>query len=768
MQATTLKTTEMMEGKRSRELPGGWFTFACLLLLVMTIAWAVSAARWAEGLEVLQWIGLAGLLLGTAMAVSSWGEGFMQIQGLITGTAVVLHLVSGLIKGDYTTSQRVFFLFERLYVWGLKVISGESSRDNLIFTLEVGLLFWWMTYLGAWAVFHQRRPWRAVIPMGLVLLINLYYGPPKLSPFLVLFVACALLLVTRSNLADQEKEWRATGIRYPLDISLDFLRDGFVFTVLVILVAWVAPRVPIGDQVDRLIEPLQTPWERVKEEWNRLFSELNYQPVAAVAVFGHSLALGGPRVLGDRIVMEVSAPAGRYLRAITYDTYTGDGWLATGLDKTRLSPGEVLPVPRYALRRTVTQTVRVALPIGNLLFASPQPVRVELEADAEVRRLPKEAVPPTPESGPELRARTESPLEIAVLYSGRRLQKGSSYTVVSSLSEADVESLRSAGEDYPPYITEQYLQLPASLPQRVVDLAEEITSPYDNAYDRATALEHFLRTFKYDESIEGPRAGQDGVDYFLFDVRRGYCTYYASAMAVMARVVGIPARLASGYAEGEYVEELHAFQVREEDAHTWVEVYFPRYGWVEFEPTASQPAIVRPTRTPEDPSGSESSSSSDRAGEGRFGPDEFFPEENPPFPQPTGFATIPEHVRYGLVALVLIVVLALMGFVFIRRTPQAEDILVPRIYERLLRWAARLGLARRESQTAYEHAHVLAHAMPESADPIYHLTELYVQREFSPRPVPRKEVQAAEHDWRVLQPVLVRRWLRRLLVSLVR
>jgi hypothetical protein len=103
-----------------------------------------------------------------------------------------------------------------------------------------------------------------------------------------------------------------------------------------------------------------------------------------------------------------------------------------------------------------------------------------------------------------------------------------------------------------------------------------------------------LREYEYNEQIEAPPEGVDRVDYFLFEMKEGYCNYYASSLAVMARSVGIPARVAAGYVQGDYEKDIQAYRVREHHSHAWVEVYLPRFGWVEFEPTANEPVLVRP------------------------------------------------------------------------------------------------------------------------------------------------------------------------------
>ena len=103
----------------------------------------------------------------------------------------------------------------------------------------------------------------------------------------------------------------------------------------------------------------------------------------------------------------------------------------------------------------------------------------------------------------------------------------------------------------------------------------------DNPYDKADAIEKLLRTYKYNQGISAPPAGQDGVDYFLFDVKEGYCDYYASAMVVMLRSVGVPARFVVGYTPGqlkqqnEQTDEAPVYRVLERNAHAWPEVYFP-------------------------------------------------------------------------------------------------------------------------------------------------------------------------------------------------
>lgn len=135
---------------------------------------------------------------------------------------------------------------------------------------------------------------------------------------------------------------------------------------------------------------------------------------------------------------------------------------------------------------------------------------------------------------------------------------------------------------------QKYLQLPETLPDRVRNLALSITSPYDNQYDKVKAVEKYLSfEFPYTLSPKSTPKGRDFVDYFLFDIKEGYCTYYATSMAVLLRSAGIPARYVEGYALTSRPKNGTLYAVTNERAHAWVEAYFEGIGWIPFEPTSS-------------------------------------------------------------------------------------------------------------------------------------------------------------------------------------
>ena len=160
----------------------------------------------------------------------------------------------------------------------------------------------------------------------------------------------------------------------------------------------------------------------------------------------------------------------------------------------------------------------------------------------------------------------------------------SRYEADSDIATAAPAELRSAGRDHPLPITEQYLRLPA-LDPRVPQLAAQITKSAGDDFDKAAAIENHLRT-RFGYTLQLPQSPvKDPIANFLFERKQGHCEYFASAMAVMLRTLGIPSRVVTGFRSDEFNDLTGNYVVRAKDAHAWVEAYFPGYGWQTFDPT---------------------------------------------------------------------------------------------------------------------------------------------------------------------------------------
>ncbi len=187
---------------------------------------------------------------------------------------------------------------------------------------------------------------------------------------------------------------------------------------------------------------------------------------------------------------------------------------------------------------------------------------------------------------------------IAVL-ANPALHRGEKYRTVSLISSPTDRELRTSGQNYPKDILDRYIQLPENFSKSIINLAADITVNEKNAYDKTIAITRYLRSnITYSDTLPPKPAGKDVLEWILFDHKEGFCNYYASLEVLMLRSIGIPARLAVGYAEGAEQEGGDEYQVLKKDSHAWPEVFFPGYGWIEFEPTASQPPLDYPSGDP--------------------------------------------------------------------------------------------------------------------------------------------------------------------------
>jgi hypothetical protein len=315
------------------------------------------------------------------------------------------------------------------------------------------------------------------------------------------------------------------------------------------------------------------------------------------------------------------------------------------------------------------------------------------------------------------------------------------YRVNSLVAGVDKAHLRLAGNRYPGWVQSRYLALPDEVPARVLALARDLTATQPTPYDRARAIETYLRTFPYDLNLPTPPVGRDVADYFLFDLQRGYCDYYATAMVVLARAAGIPARIVVGYAGGVFDPANNRYVVTEADAHAWAELYFPGSGWIEFEPTAARPALERPDE-PVLPAG--------------FEPETSGPE----------FTTPPviSSRWWGLALAAGIAALALAGTAWsvadawrLHHLPPAAAL--EQLYHRLRDYGPKLEVSVRAGDTPYEFAQALTGRVNELAQTgrwavllaalpdIEWLTDLYVRAAYSPQPVSPADQNRAIHLW---------------------
>jgi hypothetical protein len=179
------------------------------------------------------------------------------------------------------------------------------------------------------------------------------------------------------------------------------------------------------------------------------------------------------------------------------------------------------------------------------------------------------------------------------LYTSRRAFNKIRYTAVSDVTPPDPALVPPQAGVLSREISDTFLQLPP-MDERIRELTHSVAGSVESQFEKARAIEAHLRgSYGYSLSLSGSPKSEDPLAAFLFEVREGHCEYFASAMTVMLRQLGIPARLVNGFTTGTYNNLAQAWTVRQYNAHSWVEAYFEPYGWVEFDPTPAAPPATR-------------------------------------------------------------------------------------------------------------------------------------------------------------------------------
>ena len=626
----------------------GWVALILLALNLIAVVWAVDDAEWAPTPNLVGVVGLAmvtGLLLAR---VRRWSLLVLPV-GLAIGLFVIVWRLTSHNELALASSGE---LWERLDLWFDAARSGSINIDQMPFAFGLMVATWVTGFLAAWVFVRYRNFWGVFVLGGAGLLSNLTYLPPDASKFLGFYLFTAFLLVARVQAVRRRSEWRSRNVGYDGHLGILSASDSFFMGVVVLILAFLV--IPDGGKfgpTNDAYEFFRSPLKSMEDDFNRLFAGLPARKPLGYRIWGDVMAFQGTIRPATTQVLWVQSPVPLYWKARTYATYTPKGWVSEDTIERPIGwvPTYSSPQPlrnRFDVAYSVTPNYDTKnLFAGNQIVAADRDVRIETydfptysldltlsgnsqdlprqladvaanlreligqrgggvtDSDLD-RRLPQDfkLVNASRESG-VVQAVTlagvlpQRPDVLSVQSAGKRIKSGDTYRLTSSVALARPEDLRAASTDYPIWVLEKYTQLPTELPQRVRSLAASVTGQAPTPYDKAKAIEAYLATFPYTTTVEPPAFDADGVDHFLFNLRRGYSEYFSSAMAVMLRSVGVPARLATGYTVGDKVVDEDVYLVRDSHSHGWVEVYFPNYGWIGFEPT---PGEAFPTPTPAD------------------------------------------------------------------------------------------------------------------------------------------------------------------------
>lgn len=750
----------------------GWLPFFLLGATIACLVAAVLEVEWVPEDGVVTPAALLGLLLGVVLArrplrtAAAWA--LIVVYGFLFTVIDLADLwppLSVLLQGWGATShfwrQNGALLIDRMVSWFVAAFSGATSQETVVFAFGLGLLSWLLAAYAAWSTFRWRRPLAGLTLMGLFLAINGYYGRAD-TIWAALFIGLTALLTAVVHYADLEQTWQQHQVDYSGEVRLDLILHAGGIAIFLLTIALLLPGFSITELSHLLSR--QPAVSQAEETLERVFAGVQqprrYREALAGpggpggrGVMPRSYLLGNPPELqetvvmtaavsvlteaGDPIVTPTGPLQGTHWRALSYDVYTGRGWALSEEREEPLAAGELVPLPAAQAQTHFSQSVHWLSDERFIRYTLGLPLRFNQDVVLYWRGL-------------EDLSRVQA--------------EGNQYQLTSRLATAGPAELRQAiVAAVPPAILARYTRLPETVPHRIYELAQEVAGAQPTAYDQARALEQFVRQYPYSLDVPLPPDNVDPVDYFLFELQTGYCDYYASTMTVMARSLGLPARLAVGFL-AQPPDENGMQTIRQINGHSWTEIYFAGYGWVEFEPTRPFVSL-------------HASASAADAGDPLADFNVPYPVTLPPIPEAA--PQRPFSWRWWHVAILLALLIA-PWWLWRRRNRPPERDGVLWAYGRLQRSARKLGQPVRASQTPDEFVAALMARLNAFADQpwwgqpqlarlvgeiqprIERLTMLFIARRYGNEP--RAGAAAAYNTWRrIRRPLLLLRiinWLR--------
>jgi transglutaminase-like putative cysteine protease len=791
----------------------GWLTLALGLALTLCLPMLMAEIGWFSGLGVALPIALVGYLVSILLAKSPLPGWLATVVSAAVGAEFVANQIGRILppmmsvlreavraigwlwrlwqtqtfapnipfeKLALETWARAELFYAHVWWWGHSALEGVPYTDptSTMFLVLTGLMVWGVSAYAAWGLYRRRQVLASFLPTGLGVTVNVFYSRQG-QWYLLGFLTCVIFLSAWEHLFALERRWKRAGIDYSEGIRLDMAVAGIILSLAMLGTAYLFPYVTTYRVALLFWRYAEQPWRVMADTADRLFNEVESPtvpeeerprvpggpiiggiPISGISGLPRSHLLRQGEELGTRVVMYVetdevspvlyeeelylrpealATTPKYYWRGVTYDVYNGRGWENSADEGLSLLANQAVSNEgEWSSRERMEQTYELLTPYELALYAANEPFIFDQPALSRWR-------------GPEELIGLESTsTEIT-------------YTVVSYVPSVTTDKLHAAGEAYPKGITDRYLQLPDTLPSRVRDLAQEAVKDAESPYEQALYLEDYLRNYEYTLDVPSPPSGRDVVDYFLFDLQQGYCDYYASAMVVMARSVGLPARLAVGYARGTYDFMLRKFVVIEKDAHSWVEVYFPSYGWIEFEPTADRSVFYRPG----EPAPRSSMGSSQRL------PPRLPPEEE----GDTGASWDWRSIAVGGGVTLWLAFVALSGWRYWRRARMTPLDYVGRFWEGMIRYGSRLDVLLRPHQTPVEYAQTfngqlrqraldtshweerMGREIVQARNEVNSLAEAYIRARYSPHELTEEDKYRLTRTWKQLRRRLLFLWL---------
>jgi len=568
-----------------------WPTVILIIFLSQVASGRVAITKWTEFLYFAQTMAIMGVILGLALGYSQFKGKTALLLALGYSIVIIPWQMTQAIDEEVVLSERLVSVGGRLLFSLGQFFQRETVEDGLLFVTFISMLLWilWIVS-GFWWARHNNYL-AAILPGGIFTLTIHLYDTFVGSRIWIMgfYFMFALMLLGRLYYLKNHEAWRKRGVFQVQESSFDLTQGVLIAATAFIILAWSVPASQAGwESAIRTWYRLTKPVREMQEWFSNAVESLESPGRRTVGDFyTNQLGLGDGNPLSDTVVFSVEVPdfvtqaqPRLYWRGFTYNLYENNRWSSISSSVDEYFPSEdQLGIPDAGQRMIARFVFKTQIRL-SLLYTASQPLWISRPGHIKTTLVDTDKH------------------DLAAWFADPRLSPGEQYQVQASLANPSIQDLQAAGTEYPEWVTERYLQLPEDFSPEIRDLAVEVTEGLETPYDKAEAITTYLRReIVYANPLpESVPDDKNPLEWVLFDLKQGFCNYYASAEVLMLRSLGIPARMAVGFAEGDFDDEAHVYNVRSLDAHAWPEVYFPEIGWVEFEPTGNQAPLVRPDR----------------------------------------------------------------------------------------------------------------------------------------------------------------------------
>jgi len=575
--------------------PWDWQASILTVILVQLASTRLVMSEWVPFLRVVIIVSFYAVSIGLIIGYSSLSRRNAIWVGVEYGLLLIpIQLLKAIEPTDflYLDLSGIMYRLQNSLVF---LIQNQPVYDTIFFLTLASLGFWIIGLHAGYQLARHRNYLYIIIPPGLAMLIIQIYDPwvTLRAWALAFYFFFTLALLGRINFLDNKNGWKTKRVSRTSDSEWDLLRSELTFAAIAIFTVWVLPSAQIN------IKPITKAWNNftdpIEARLSNTVSALDSPYGAPVGgdFYNSNLSLGNNAPVSDTVAFYVKVnqkkfePVRYYWRGRVYDQYINGQWSSTNSIRKNFDPkSDVIQTSTALTRHEANFTVTINFPGQKLIYAPSETIWIDQKSNLVTAS--------TSDSIPEVTAWLASPGLVA----------GDSYEVRAMIANPSINELRNAGTAYPEWVTNQYLQVPQELVQIFGRLAERVAGAYITPYDKAQAVTAYLRKeIIYTAQLtESPPSYEDPLVWVLFEQKKGFCMYYASAEVLLLRTLGIPARMAVGFAEGRYEELDQEYIVTYKDSHAWPEVYFPNIGWVEFEPTGNQTPLNRPEEQVKEPS----------------------------------------------------------------------------------------------------------------------------------------------------------------------